>query len=218
MSTLGVFYCSWIFLLGALKLWTFLAGRKKTSKFWTHSNNVVCFRSIGYYLEGLICLAPFAKNPIEITLRGVTNEDKDISVRFQEVLVSREFSGVLILYVCPFVRAVGEVLCGKDVLCFLISIWCVYLCSVSVLGWSFSNSCSSVIESIWCGGNRYSGVKPCKLCTMERVLPHKHHKINGSFLKSVGIQTLSWKFEFSSKIGSKNCTVFFCMCDSRTGA
>ena len=38
-------------------------------------------RSIGYYLEGLICLAPFVKNPLKITLRGVTNDQIDPSVR-----------------------------------------------------------------------------------------------------------------------------------------
>jgi hypothetical protein len=37
-------------------------------------------RSIGYYLEGLVCLAPFAKKPFNITLTGITNDDKDISV------------------------------------------------------------------------------------------------------------------------------------------
>jgi RNA 3'-terminal phosphate cyclase-like protein len=37
-------------------------------------------RSIGYYLEPLIVLAPFAKKPIEIVLRGVVNDEFDISV------------------------------------------------------------------------------------------------------------------------------------------
>jgi hypothetical protein len=37
-------------------------------------------RSIGYFLEGLISLAPFAKAPLEITLSGITNDDLDISV------------------------------------------------------------------------------------------------------------------------------------------
>lgn len=37
-------------------------------------------RSIGYFLEGLVCLAPFAKKPFNITLTGITNDDKDISV------------------------------------------------------------------------------------------------------------------------------------------
>ncbi|KAE8632959.1 hypothetical protein XENTR_v10001729 [Xenopus tropicalis] len=37
-------------------------------------------RSIGYYLESLLCLAPFMKHPIKITLRGVTNDQADPSV------------------------------------------------------------------------------------------------------------------------------------------
>lgn len=37
-------------------------------------------RSIGYYLESLLCLAPFMKNPLKITLRGVTNDQIDPSV------------------------------------------------------------------------------------------------------------------------------------------
>lgn len=37
-------------------------------------------RGIGYYLDALLCLAPFAKNPLEISLTGVTNDPRDISV------------------------------------------------------------------------------------------------------------------------------------------
>ncbi|XP_003472236.1 RNA 3'-terminal phosphate cyclase-like protein isoform X4 [Cavia porcellus] len=37
-------------------------------------------RSIGYYLEGLLCLAPFMKHPLKIVLRGVTNDQIDPSV------------------------------------------------------------------------------------------------------------------------------------------
>lgn len=37
-------------------------------------------RSIGYYLEPLICLAPFSKLMLKITLTGITNDSKDISV------------------------------------------------------------------------------------------------------------------------------------------
>ena len=39
-------------------------------------------RSIGYYLEALASLAPFAKHATEITLRGVTNDDRDPSVQY----------------------------------------------------------------------------------------------------------------------------------------
>ncbi|XP_073201357.1 RNA 3'-terminal phosphate cyclase-like protein isoform X2 [Lepidochelys kempii] len=37
-------------------------------------------RSIGYYLESLLCLAPFMKHPLRIILRGVTNDQVDPSV------------------------------------------------------------------------------------------------------------------------------------------
>ncbi|XP_055945008.1 RNA 3'-terminal phosphate cyclase-like protein [Argiope bruennichi] len=37
-------------------------------------------RAIGYYLEALLCLAPFCKKPLHITLKGVTNDSIDPSV------------------------------------------------------------------------------------------------------------------------------------------
>lgn len=37
-------------------------------------------RSVGYYLEGVMSLAPFSKAPFHLTLRGVTNNRKDPSV------------------------------------------------------------------------------------------------------------------------------------------
>ncbi|XP_028830505.1 RNA 3'-terminal phosphate cyclase-like protein [Denticeps clupeoides] len=37
-------------------------------------------RSVGYYLEALIMLAPFMKNPLRALLKGVTNDQKDPSV------------------------------------------------------------------------------------------------------------------------------------------
>ncbi|KAI4889833.1 hypothetical protein NFI96_024759, partial [Prochilodus magdalenae] len=37
-------------------------------------------RSIGYYLEALIMLAPFTKNPLKAVLKGVTNDPTDPSV------------------------------------------------------------------------------------------------------------------------------------------
>lgn len=40
-------------------------------------------RSIGYYLESLLCLAPFMKHPLRIVLRGVTNDQVDPSVSSQ---------------------------------------------------------------------------------------------------------------------------------------
>lgn len=37
-------------------------------------------RSIGYYIEGLLLIAPFCQNPVSITFTGVTYHSKDISV------------------------------------------------------------------------------------------------------------------------------------------
>jgi len=38
-------------------------------------------RSIGYFLEPVIALAPFAKRPLDLTLKGITTDDHDLSVR-----------------------------------------------------------------------------------------------------------------------------------------
>ena len=37
-------------------------------------------RAIGYFLEAIICMAPFAKKPFALTLTGVTNNEQDPSV------------------------------------------------------------------------------------------------------------------------------------------
>lgn len=37
-------------------------------------------RSIGYYLESLLYLAPFSKQNFNITLNGITNDEVDTSV------------------------------------------------------------------------------------------------------------------------------------------
>jgi len=37
-------------------------------------------RGIGYFLEALVCLAPFGKAPLNITLTGITNHPLDLSV------------------------------------------------------------------------------------------------------------------------------------------
>lgn len=50
-------------------------------------------RSIGYYLEALLCLAPFMKYPLKIVLRGVTNDQVDPSVS-TEVRPGWDFSSV----------------------------------------------------------------------------------------------------------------------------
>lgn len=39
-----------------------------------------CERSIGFYLEGILPLAPFCKNTLKLILRGVTNDKNDVSV------------------------------------------------------------------------------------------------------------------------------------------
>ena len=36
-------------------------------------------RGLGYYIELLLCLAPYCKHPLEATLRGVTNSPDDAS-------------------------------------------------------------------------------------------------------------------------------------------
>jgi RNA 3'-terminal phosphate cyclase-like protein len=38
-------------------------------------------RSVGYFLEPIIILAPFSKNPLNLTLTGITTDDNDLSVR-----------------------------------------------------------------------------------------------------------------------------------------
>lgn len=38
-------------------------------------------RSVGYFLEPVIQLAPFAKQPVQLTLKGVTTDENDLSVR-----------------------------------------------------------------------------------------------------------------------------------------
>jgi RNA 3'-terminal phosphate cyclase len=37
-------------------------------------------RAIGYFLEALVMLAPFCKEPINVTLQGITNDNVDPSV------------------------------------------------------------------------------------------------------------------------------------------
>lgn len=36
-------------------------------------------RSIGYFLEPIVMLAPFSKKPLHLTLRGITSDDRDLS-------------------------------------------------------------------------------------------------------------------------------------------
>jgi len=37
-------------------------------------------RSIGYFLEPIVALAPFSKRPLMLTLRGITTDERDLSV------------------------------------------------------------------------------------------------------------------------------------------
>ncbi|GAM27009.1 hypothetical protein SAMD00019534_101840 [Acytostelium subglobosum LB1] len=37
-------------------------------------------RAIGYYVEALICIAPFAKTPMDINFNGITNNDIDMTI------------------------------------------------------------------------------------------------------------------------------------------
>ena len=38
-------------------------------------------RSMGYFLEPLIALAPFGKKNLQLTLTGITNDNVDLSVQ-----------------------------------------------------------------------------------------------------------------------------------------
>lgn len=44
------------------------------------SHDTPVTRSMGYYLEVLVALAPFGKEPLSISLTGITNDDQDLSV------------------------------------------------------------------------------------------------------------------------------------------
>lgn len=48
-------------------------------------------RGIGYYLESLLCLAPFMKHPLKIVLRGVTNDQVDPSVSNKVEVSEKDF-------------------------------------------------------------------------------------------------------------------------------
>jgi RNA 3'-terminal phosphate cyclase-like protein len=45
----------------------------------TLSHECPLSRSIGYFLEPIIMIAPFAKRPFDLTIRGITTDDKDLS-------------------------------------------------------------------------------------------------------------------------------------------
>ena len=60
-------------------------------------------RSIGYFLEPIIMLAPFSKNLLALTLRGITTDDKDLSVR---PLQTSRWIRLLILLKVDLIRTV----------------------------------------------------------------------------------------------------------------
>eukprot|EP00035_Acanthoeca_spectabilis_P020911 m.435246 g.435246 ORF g.435246 m.435246 type:complete len:361 (+) comp17828_c0_seq1:4638-5720(+) len=94
-------------------------------------------KAVGYYLEPITCIAPFAKKPVLLTLEGVTNNDVDPSVdalrtvalpllrRFGidmglELKVSKRgappLGGGEIFFRCPIVRALTPIKlleCGR---------------------------------------------------------------------------------------------------------
>lgn len=61
-------------------------------------------RSIGYFLEPLIGLAPFAKIPFQITMTGVTNDNVDVSVCFTAILVPSVVSLIYRIRSIPFAQ------------------------------------------------------------------------------------------------------------------
>nr|CAG8555735.1 10190_t:CDS:2 [Entrophospora candida] len=59
-------------------------------------------RAIGYYLEQIIALAPFAKIPFDLTLTGITNDNNDISISKRG---SPPLGGGEVTFRSPIVRA-----------------------------------------------------------------------------------------------------------------
>lgn len=57
-----------------------------------------CSRSIGYFLESIVCLSPFAKSKTQLTLLGVTNDEQDPAVG--------HLNAVLLLTQCPAAHCV----------------------------------------------------------------------------------------------------------------
>jgi RNA 3'-terminal phosphate cyclase-like protein len=60
-------------------------------------------RSIGYFLEPIIMLGPFSKKILALTLRGITTDDKDLSVR---PLQTSRWVRLLILLKVDLIRTV----------------------------------------------------------------------------------------------------------------
>ncbi|CAF0766929.1 unnamed protein product [Brachionus calyciflorus] len=53
-------------------------------------------RSIGYFLQTILCMAPFTKKPMELTLTGVTNDPDDVSIdliKYSTLPIFKRFIG-----------------------------------------------------------------------------------------------------------------------------
>jgi hypothetical protein len=48
-------------------------------------------RSVGYFLDPVIMLAPFSKRPVQLTIRGITTDEHDLSVSNQYEFANRLF-------------------------------------------------------------------------------------------------------------------------------
>lgn len=80
LSLTGVFY---IFLFGVdlTRLGTAILLKPGIISGGPVTHECPTSRSIGYFLEPIIMLAPFSKKLLALTLRGITTDDKDLSVR-----------------------------------------------------------------------------------------------------------------------------------------
>ena len=71
-------------------------------------------RSIGYFLEPVVMLAPFAKKPLQLTLRGITTDDNDLSERPGLSLTKYRKESVIHSVWCPRFKLVPFQSCGLE--------------------------------------------------------------------------------------------------------
>ena len=57
-------------------------------------------RSVGYYLEAVVMLAPFCKKPLRLNLKGVTNDRYDPTVREKNFMLQDHFIVCCCNYCC----------------------------------------------------------------------------------------------------------------------
>jgi RNA 3'-terminal phosphate cyclase-like protein len=62
-------------------------------------------RSLGYFLEPIIMIAPFSKKPLNLTLKGITTDDKDLSVS-GEVCTRKKIPSHFVSYQVDLIRTV----------------------------------------------------------------------------------------------------------------